>query len=353
MSDPGWLAYLGLFAGALALASVLVPVAMKVAVRFGVLDQPGGHKGHDNATPYLGGAAIALSTIAALAAGVAVQSAGSRTSQVVVILVVLAAVSLLGLVDDLRPLPPAAKFVGILVAAIVLWVADLGVSLPGPDLLDAVITVAWVVGITNAMNLLDNMDGLSAGIATVTAAGMFLLAVLNDQYLVAALAATVAGSALGFLRLNRPPARIFMGDSGSLFLGLLLAVLGVALKFPDRPESVTALVPILLLGVPILDTSMVVVTRLRDGRPVSKGHRDHLSHRLRAAGLSGPAAVAWLLAAQAALCWLAVVLSRSADTLTAWTTAGLAAAVGITGAVILARVPIDPSTGARRDRAVH
>lgn len=347
MTDPGWLGYAALFFGALALASVLVPLAMRVAVRYGVLDMPGGHKGHEGATPYLGGAAIALATIAALATGVLLGSGGSRTQQIWVILAALAGVSILGLIDDLRPMPPASKFLGVLAAAIGLWLAGIGVSLPGPDWIDAALTVLWIVGITNAMNLLDNMDGLSAAVATVSSACIFVLASMNGQFLVAALAATIAGSALGFLRLNRPPARIFMGDSGSLFLGLMLAVLGLGLRFPGRPESVTALVPILILAVPILDTTMVVVTRRRDGRPITKGHRDHLSHRLRAAGLDVRGAVGVLLLAQLALGWLAIMLSRSADTATAWMTAGFAGVVGVGAVLALLRIPMDPNTGAR------
>src|SRR3954447_7758722 len=126
---------------------------------------------------------------------------------------------------------------------------------------DLLITIVWVVGVTNAFNLLDNMDGLSAGVAALGALTFFVLAVLNGQYLVAALAVAVAGCAVGFLRHNFHPAKIYMGDAGSLFLGFLLSVIGLRLRLPDAPQLTALFVPVVVLGIALFDTSLVTVAR--------------------------------------------------------------------------------------------
>ena len=170
-------------------------------------------------------------------------------------------------------------------------------------------TVVWVVGITNAFNLLDNMDGLSSGVAAIAAGSIFVIAASNGQFLVAALSIGLAGCALGFLRHNFHPATIYMGDAGALFLGFLLAYLGLKLRF-DTPADVTFLVPIVVMGVPIFDTTLVTVTRLRARRqPVPRG-RDHTSHRLVRIGLPVPAAVALIYAVGVCLGLVALVVSR-------------------------------------------
>jgi UDP-GlcNAc:undecaprenyl-phosphate GlcNAc-1-phosphate transferase len=137
-----------------------------------------------------------------------------------------------------------------------------------------------MLGITNAINFLDNMDGLSAGISAVIAAFILFLGLVNDQFLVAALAAALLGSCLGFLRYNFPPAKIFMGDVGSLFLGFLLAVLGLQLRFPENSAFVTWMVPVFLFGLPIFDMTLVVLSRLRRGLSPTTAGKDHTSHRL-------------------------------------------------------------------------
>ncbi|HAJ38694.1 MAG TPA: undecaprenyl/decaprenyl-phosphate alpha-N-acetylglucosaminyl 1-phosphate transferase, partial [Chloroflexi bacterium] len=143
------------------------------------------------------------------------------------------------------------------------------------------ITVVWVVGITNALNLLDNMDGLSGGVAMIAAVFFTLLAALSDQYLVGALAAALAGACAGFLIYNWNPAHIFMGDAGSLFLGFMLAAVAIKLRFPTNSVVVTWMIPLLVLGLPIFDTSLVFISRLRRGKnPLTTPGKDHISHRL-------------------------------------------------------------------------
>src|SRR6185295_8402540 len=148
-----------------------------------------------------------------------------------------------GLLDDLRQLNPWVRLVAEIGAGVAVWVVGAGVDLWGPSLTDALVTVVWVVGITNAFNLLDNMDGLSSGVAAIAAGSIFVIAASNGQFLVAALSIGLAGCALGFLRHNFHPATIYMGDAGALFLGFVLAYLGLKLRF-DGPVDATFLVPI-------------------------------------------------------------------------------------------------------------
>jgi UDP-GlcNAc:undecaprenyl-phosphate GlcNAc-1-phosphate transferase len=154
------------------------------------------------------------------------------------------------------------------------------------------ITLGWVVVITNALNLLDNMDGLSGGVGGVAAIFFLLLAAMNGQYLVGALSAALVGACFGFLIYNFNPASIFMGDAGALFLGFMLAAVGIKLRFPEGVEIVTWMVPVLILGLPLFDTALVIVSRLRRRlNPLTTPGKDHLSHRLVALGYTRREAV--------------------------------------------------------------
>ncbi len=252
----------------------------QVALRTGMVDQPAAHKLHLKPIPLLGGVAIYGGCIASL------LLFGDRVfvTQLVGILVGASLMSLLGLWDDRRPLSPALKFTGQALITALLILTGVRVHLFDPIWLDLVVTAVWVLTITNACNLLDNMDGLAGGVAVV-AAGFFLLnAALNGQYLVGSLSAALLGACLGFLFFNFNPARIFMGDAGSLFIGFILAVVGIKLRFPNNTPLVTWMVPVLILGVPLFDTALVTVSRLRRGVPVWQGGKDHTSHRLQGLG---------------------------------------------------------------------
>jgi UDP-GlcNAc:undecaprenyl-phosphate GlcNAc-1-phosphate transferase len=158
--------------------------------------------------------------------------------------------------------------------------------------LDLIVTFLWIIGITNAMNLLDNMDGLSGGVAMVASIFFFLLAVMNGQYLVASLAASLLGGCIGFLYYNLNPANVFMGDTGSLFIGFMLAMIGIKLRFPHNSDLITWMIPVIVLGVPIFDTVLVVISRLRRKlNPFTTPGKDHISHRLVAMGKTGREAV--------------------------------------------------------------
>ena len=201
----------------------------------------------------------------------------------------------LGLVDDLVQLRPSTKLVGQLAAASVLLMSGIGVWLTGSYLVDVTVSLFWFIGITNALNLLDNMDGLAGGVGAIAASFMGIDFLLVGDVALAGVAFAFAGALVGFLVHNYPPARIFMGDSGSLFIGLVLA--GLALSpAPGLSRSLFAVVvvPAIVLAVPILDTTFVTVTRLLEGRPISKGGRDHTSHGLVALGISEERVV-WLV----------------------------------------------------------
>ena len=350
-----WWEYAAVFIASLLVSFVLTPLMVRLALRQGFLDHPTDKKSHKSPIPYLGGLAMVTAfSIAVLAAALLrPPDAGSDELAAMVCMAVL--LSLVGLADDLRGLGPVPRVVVEVAAGAAVWAVGAGVELTGTDIGDLAITVLWVVGITNAFNLLDNMDGLSAGVAAIAAGSCFVIAVVNGQFLVGGLSAALAGCALGFLRHNFHPARIYMGDAGSLYLGFLLAYLALKLRF-DAPKDITFLVPILVLGVPILDTSLVTVSRLLHRRSPFQGGRDHLSHRLVHLGLPVRGAVGAIYVAAASLGVLGLVVSRVGHT-SAYVLTGLVFAVGAVVGFALGRVPVydepaRPATGRRKSRGV-
>jgi UDP-GlcNAc:undecaprenyl-phosphate GlcNAc-1-phosphate transferase len=295
--------FLLIFIVALVFSIVGTPLARRLALASGVVDAPNARKVHKEPTPLLGGAAIYGAFVLAL------MLLGGRQEirQLVGIVVGATFVSVVGVVDDVRGLRPALKLLAQLIAAAVLPLAGLSVRLFPIEALNILLTIFWVVGITNALNLLDNMDGLSGGIAAIAAAHFLLLAAMNEpsQVLVGALAAALLGACIGFVRYNFNPASIFMGDTGSLFIGFVLAALGIKLRFLGNTYVVTWMVPVVVLLLPIFDTSLVFVSRLRRGvNPLTTPGKDHISHRLVALGLSRREAVlvCWLVASAVGMC---------------------------------------------------
>ena len=264
----------------------LTVLAKRVARRVGAVAVPGADRWHRTPVPLLGGLAIGAAVLGT-AAVVPIRDPG--------MLWLLAGATLLmavGTVDDLRPLKPQSKLVVQILVAAALAGLGLQLRLTGYEPLDLVITLVWIVGITNALNLLDNMDGLAAGIAAITAGFRVVFLLADGNVEGAALAAAVVGASAGFLVHNFNPASIFMGDAGSLFLGAMVAGLSLVGGWPYSRNVVSVLLlPVLMLLVPILDTMLVTVTRTMAGRPVSMGGRDHTSHRLVALGLSERSAV--------------------------------------------------------------
>lgn len=263
-------------ASALLLAIGVTPLMRRLAVQTGAVDRPSARKIHTSPVPYLGGIAIYAAFILVLI------FFGDRdyVSQVVGIFVGATLMSFMGVIDDRWGLGSYSKLGGQLLAAAILLYSGVQVNLFG-GWLDLAITVVWVVGVTNAFNLLDNMDGLAGGIAVIAATYFLLLAAMSGQYLVGALAAALAGACAGFLVYNWNPAHIFMGDAGSLFIGFLLAAVAIKLRFPSNSYIVTWMIPLLVLAVPIFDTTLVFVSRLRRGKnPLTTPGKDHISHRL-------------------------------------------------------------------------
>ncbi len=280
-----WLPLLLSFGAAL----LTVPVARWLSFRLGRVKQPSPDRWHTQPTPTLGGIGIFL----AFLVGLLVFYATGQAVQVHWSLLICAIMAFsLGLFDDLRPLNPPVKLVGQLaIATVFIFYGNYTIHFFRWPIANILLTFFWLVGITNALNLLDNMDGLAGGVAFITAGFMsyFSWQVQDLPLLVFSLA--VAGAALGFLVFNFPPARIFMGDSGSMFLGFSLAALAVARR--TQASNVFAImgVPTLLFLLPILDTTLVTITRPLRGQSPTQGGRDHTSHRLISFGLSERQAV--------------------------------------------------------------
>jgi UDP-GlcNAc:undecaprenyl-phosphate GlcNAc-1-phosphate transferase len=279
-----------IFAGALVFAIGATPVARWLAPHVGVIDQPTARKVHAYPMPRLGGAAILLAFMLALL----LFENRFNFQQLAGILIGASFVSFLGIWDDRWGLRPILKLTGQVLGALILVVANVHTELFPWPILDVALTVFWIVGITNAFNLLDNMDGLSGGVGAVAAAFFTLLAAMSrpPQVLVAALSAALFGVCIGFLVYNFNPATIFMGDTGAMFIGYMLAAVGIKLRFPGNVTFVTWMIPVLVLGVPIFDTTLVFISRLRRGlNPLTTPGKDHTSHRLVAMGYTQREAV--------------------------------------------------------------
>jgi UDP-GlcNAc:undecaprenyl-phosphate GlcNAc-1-phosphate transferase len=345
-----WWEYLVVFVATAGLCTVLTPWAMRLALKKNLLDLPGGHKSHDTAIPYLGGVAIVTSFALMVVIVSLFWPPNTGQNELLVVLAVAVFLSLVGLVDDLRHVSPLWRIVAEVAAAVVVWTGGTGVIVTTSEVANMSLTVLWLVGITNAFNLLDNMDGLAAGIAAISSLTIFAIAVTNGQFLVAALAVGLAGCAIGFLRHNFHPARIYMGDGGALFVGFLIAYLGIKMRF-ESGRLVSAIVPLLVCSVAILDTTLVTISRLTTGRSPFLGGQDHVSHRLVRLGLPVPIAVGTLYFGAICIGILTYVAS-GVDPRSAWLLAGLiAAALSLLG-VFLLTVPVyeeNPEVGRSRN----
>lgn len=315
------------FIGALLIAFAATPIARRIAPRLGVMDQPDARKVHARPMPLLGGAAIVGASLLALLLlrdRFEIQQLGS-------ILLGAGLMALVGFYDDRWGLRPILKLISQIAAAAILIVSDVKVTALPAEWMNVAITLIWVVGLTNSLNLLDNMDGLSSGVAAVCAAFFVVMAAMSRQVYVGALAAALLGATLGFLAYNFNPASIFMGDTGSLFLGFMLAAIGIKLRFPDNVPFVTWMVPIVVMGMPIFDTTLVFISRLRRGKnPLTTPGKDHTSHRLVARGLTTREAVMshYLISG---LYGVAAILITQATVLEGYLLGGLVALVALYG----------------------
>lgn len=326
---------------AMALGSAFVTSALAtfvvrgIARRRGFVDRPGGHKQHALPVALGGGIALAwtvclpplLATLGACAAmrwgtpewipddlRVHIPGVASKAAGVFAVIGGAVLLHVVGLIDDVKPLGPAFKlFVQVLVALVP--AALFGIRVLAlehwPAWVSVAITVVWIVTVTNAFNFLDNMDGLSAGVAAIAGAIFAAAAISGGQIFVPAMMLILVGALLGFLVFNFHPATIFMGDSGSLFVGYLMAVLIVLTTFyhPERRlQPAGVLLPIVVLAVPLYDSASVIIHRLRAGSSIFRGDRRHFSHRLVRRGLSERAAVLTIYLATAATSLAAILL---------------------------------------------
>jgi UDP-GlcNAc:undecaprenyl-phosphate GlcNAc-1-phosphate transferase len=287
----------------------------RIAVSKDILDWPDStHKSHTSPTPYLGGVAITIGVLIITYGALIMSGAGPNNFWLATSLLGPAVViGVIGLWDDIKNLHPLPRFIGqsiagVVVASILIFTNNLG-NPTGSTLFDVFITILWIVGICNSINFFDNLDGGAAGTTAISAIALSVLTINNGQTFLAALSLVLAGATLGFLIWNKPPARIYMGDAGALFLGVLIATLTVRLN-PETDSRFTSFaIPILLLAIPILDTTIAVLSRLRRGVSPFQGGKDHLSHRLIRSGLSRKVTVVLLWSLSVIFAAIAIIIS--------------------------------------------
>lgn len=275
----------GTFVISLMVSYGFTPMAIKAAFRLGYLDQPENKKAHLHATPLLGGVAISIAILLGIIFSIPFND------MVKGILMGAAMLFVLGLIDDKLGMMPQLKLSVQAIAALTVFKFGLRVTTIEDYYLCMAFTIFWIVGITNAMNLLDNLNGLSSGIAAIASAFFCLIAFIERDYMSAALAAGITGACMGFLKYNFPRAQIFMGDTGSLVLGFLLASLAIMGSWKTDAMTLSLSIPFIILAYPIFDTTLVTIIRIREGRSIFQGGRDHSSHILAYAGFKKKRAV--------------------------------------------------------------
>lgn len=303
--------YIGAFLIALAVSFFLTPKIISLAIKAGAMDAPDERKVHSKPIPRMGGIAIYIAFM------VAVIATTPLSSEIIGLLAGGTLIMLVGIVDDLKGLPAKVKLLGQIIAAAVLILFDIRIDwLTGPfggmvylEMLAIPATLFWVVGLTNTVNLIDGLDGLAAGVASIAAITILLVALQQEIVLVSLLTAGLAGSALGFLQHNFNPAKIFMGDTGSMFLGYMLAGISI-IGAVKSAATIALIVPILALGLPIMDTSFAIFRRAINGKPIFKPDRGHLHHRLLDMGFNQKQAVLLMYAISGCLGLSAIALSE-------------------------------------------
>ena len=293
--------YILAFIIALLASWVLTPYVKKLAFRIGALDKPDGRKVHHGIMPRLGGLAIYLAFV------IAVLATMHMTRDIFALLLGGTVIVIVGILDDKYQLPAKVKLLGQIAAAFVLVLFDIKIEwLNNPwggyfylEYFSVPLTVFWIVSFTNVVNLMDGLDGLAAGVSGIASVTVILVALQQGFYPVAVITAALAGGIIGFIRYNFNPASIFMGDTGSMFIGYMLAAISIAL-----------LVPAVALGLPIMDTAFAIVRRYTNGRPIFQPDKGHLHHRLLAMGLSQRQAVLLMYVISAVLGIAAILLTE-------------------------------------------
>ena len=350
---------------AFALTGLLTWPVRALAIRLGAMDAPNmARKTQAEPVPYLGGVAIALgiSLITLGAVFVGGNATGENNDQLkdLALTVLLPALVLgaMGLFDDLRSLSPWPRLitqtlVGTIVAFVIVENGTIGTPFgdggstslingaaesASGNWLNTAITIFWIVGICNSINFFDNLDGAASGAVAIAALGVFLIAFDRGQELVSALSIVTAGATIGFLMWNKSPAKIYMGDAGALFLGIIISVATIRLNPGITPTWHSLAIPLMLLAVPLLDTCVAVFSRLARGLSPLTGGKDHLSHRLVRAGLTRPIAAISLWSASGVCALFALGVYFFADSLGSVLIAVFAAG-GITSLALFLRTP--------------
>lgn len=260
----------------------LTPLSRTIAMRLGVVDQPSARKIHLDRKPLMGGLAIYVGFVVSLL----LFSVPQHLVELGAIVAGATMLAIIGFMDDRKDLSPRVRLSVMTAAALLTTLVGIQIRLFGTPLIDIPITVFWIVALINAINWLDNMDGLAAGAAAIAAGFFMLIAITQGQILVSMMAAALFGSAIGFLTYNFNPSSTFMGDMGAYTLGYIVALLGIKLNFGAQPLNVTWMVPILVLALPVIDINLAILTRLIEGRSPMEAGKDHTSHRIMALGFS-------------------------------------------------------------------
>jgi UDP-GlcNAc:undecaprenyl-phosphate GlcNAc-1-phosphate transferase len=339
---------------AFALSGLLTWPVRALAIRLGAMDAPNlARKTQAEPVPYLGGVAIALGisiiTLGAVFVG-AENFAGENNDQIkdLALTVLLPALVLgaMGLFDDLRSLSPwprliAQTGIGTAVALVIVNNGTIGTAFGdagGSSWLNTLVTIVWIVGICNSINFFDNLDGAASGAVAIAALGVFFIAFDRGQELVSALSIVTAGATIGFLMWNKSPAKIYMGDAGALFLGVIISVATIRLNPGITPTWHSLAIPVILLAVPLLDTCVAVFSRLARGLSPLTGGKDHLSHRLVRGGLSRRVAAVSLWSASGVCAVMAVGVYQFADSIRTLIITGFAA-LWLIALVLFLRTP--------------
>lgn len=303
--------YILAFSVALIASFLITPYVKRLAIKAGALDAPDARKVHTRPIPRMGGLAIYAGFILAVLASLHINK------EILGLLLGGTVILVVGIIDDMKQLSAKVKLCGQILAACVPILFDIRIDwLTNPfggmiylDYFAIPLTVLWIVGLTNTVNLIDGLDGLAAGVSTIASVTILLVAAQQHFWTVAILTAALAGGALGFLQHNFNPAEIFMGDTGSMFLGYMLAGVSV-LGTVKSAATIALVVPIVALGLPIMDTAFAIIRRYSSGRPIFKPDKGHLHHRLLAMGLTQKQVVLLMYVISACLGVSAILLTE-------------------------------------------
>ena len=283
--------YLFIFSIITIIAFGATPVFRSIAKKFKLLDYPGGRKLHSSPVAYLGGLAVATPiSLGSLLVVFTSISMDLKNQFYLGLILPSLVIAFIGLLDDLYQLPPWPRFimqsfVG-LVTSFMLFISGGGFKLFESSWINGLLTSLWVVTIINALNFMDNMDGLATTISILIATALFVLSYLNGQYLVATLCISLSAACIGFLFWNKRPASIYLGDAGALYLGFLLSAISIRIDIETSTEVTRVMILLLIFAIPVIDIAQVVISRVVKGKSPFKGGRDHLSHLLLEKGLS-------------------------------------------------------------------